>query len=223
MASVATPRINLGASALANVANQLPNTVTRVSSRLIPAAKPTMPPGFKASMGQLETFVLPDKVSDTLSHRAMAKAMINAWRNDGILQVAMSEAQQRRYEEANAISKKFFGRKPSEKQACLNDTNVGGYIASGEEITAGVADYSEIFTVIKDLDSSDERVRNQWPCHGPCPWPDKEMGRVIKEYMAGLGAAGERLLQLIELGLEVPPGALTKYTQDGWHHMRILR
>ncbi|KAK1703538.1 hypothetical protein BDP67DRAFT_584577 [Colletotrichum lupini] len=42
-------------------------------------------------------------------------------------------------------------------------------------------------------------------------------------YMDYLGESGEKLLQLAELGLNVPAGSLTNLTQDGWHHMRILR
>jgi isopenicillin N synthase-like dioxygenase len=98
-----------------------------------------------------------------------------------------------------------------------------GYIASGEEITDGIPDYSEIFTVTKDLPLDDQRVMNGWPCHGPCPWPDSDMANVIQRYMDDLAANGERMLQLIEFGLHVPPQSLTKYTGDGWHHLRMLR
>jgi isopenicillin N synthase-like dioxygenase len=38
------------------------------------------------------------------------------------------------------------------------------------------------------------------------------------------GNSGEKLLQLTALGLNLAdPTALTRLTQDGWHHMRILR
>lgn len=100
---------------------------------------------------------------------------------------------------------------------------IAGYIASGEEITGGVADYSEIFTVTKDLPLDDPRVVDKWPCHGPCPWPHLEMRNRMKDYMDYLGESGEKLLRLTEYGLGVPQGALTKMTQDGWHHMRVLR
>lgn len=43
------------------------------------------------------------------------------------------------------------------------------------------------------------------------------------DYMNYLGDSGEKLLALTELGLNIPKGSLTRYTQDGWHHMRILR
>ncbi|PHH72215.1 hypothetical protein CDD82_6123 [Ophiocordyceps australis] len=186
-----------------------------------PAA--AMPPGFTARVGQLETFVLPEKVSGSVSDQAMAKSMINAWRRDGILQIGMGQSQRRLYRSADAASRKFFQRTAKDKQACVDSCSYSGYIASGEEITDGVADYSEIFTVTKDLSHSDKRVANNWPCHGPCPWPDPDMKSVMSRYMADLGTSGEKLLQLIELGLEVPAGSLTGYTDDGWHHMRILR
>ncbi|KAG5931091.1 hypothetical protein E4U60_006501, partial [Claviceps pazoutovae] len=182
-----------------------------------------MPPGFVATVGKLETFVLPEKVVGSLSDVMMAKAMINAWRKDGILQVAMSSKQERLYNLASKASKNFFRKTPSEKHACVNDSSYCGYVASGEEITEGIADYSEIFTVSKNLRSDDPRVLAKWPCHGPCPWPDKSMERCIMDYVSYLGTNGEKLLQMIELGLGVPPGSLTKYTQDGFHHMRVLR
>jgi isopenicillin N synthase-like dioxygenase len=182
-----------------------------------------MPPGFTATVGQLETFVLPQRLSGSLSDRAMAKAMVNAWRRDGILQIAMSPQQQQAYAQANAESRSFFKKTPAQKQACVNDSSYAGYIASGEEITGGIADYSEIFTVTKDLQPNDPRVVQKWPCHGPCPWSGRAMKSSMTNYMADLGASGDKLLELIELGLDVPPGSLTKYTQDGWHHMRVLR
>ncbi|GAB0140597.1 hypothetical protein EsHS_00001211 [Epichloe bromicola] len=186
-------------------------------------SKVSIPPGFVATVGNFETFVLPDKILGTLSDTIMAKAMINAWRKDGILQIAMSPWQERLFSQASKASKKFFQKTPAQKHACVNDSSFCGYIASGEEITSGIADYSEIFTVSKNLQPEDHRVLAEWPFHGPCPWPDKLMERDIMDYVSELGSNGEKLLQMIELGLDVPPGSLTKYTQDGWHHMRALR
>lgn len=149
--------------------------------------------------------------------------MVKAWRHDGIIQIAMSRSQQAIYEDANAASKGFFGRPRFQKAACIDGHSYSGYIASGEEITDGIADYSEIFTVTKDIPLEDWRFRNKWPCHGPCPWPDAHMKMAMDRYMDALSENGEKLLQLIELGLGVPEGSLTSYTRDGWHHMRVLR
>ncbi|PON25774.1 2-oxoglutarate-dependent ethylene/succinate-forming enzyme [Trichoderma gamsii] len=187
------------------------------------AATHSLPPGFTAKIGQLETFTLPEKVSGSVSDKAIADAMIGAWRRDGILQIGMSKAQQRLYQAANAASRRFFSRPRPQKQACVDDMSYSGYIASGEEITDGVADYSEIFTVTKDLPHTDQRVAQGWPCHGPCPWADQSMKNAMNSYMVDLAISGEKLLQLIEMGLDVPTGSLTRYTDDGWHHMRVLR
>lgn len=182
-----------------------------------------MPPGYSATVGQLETFVLPNKVSGTVSDITMAKAMMKAWQRDGILQITMTQPQRRRYEQADAASRHFFGKSPAEKRACVDAYSYAGYVASGEEITGGITDYSEIFTVTKDLHENDPRVRRRWPCHGPSPWPDSSMRTVMRNYVGDLGENGETILQLLELGLDVPQGSLTKYTKDGWHHMRNLR
>ncbi|KAL8382468.1 hypothetical protein RB595_006312 [Gaeumannomyces hyphopodioides] len=183
----------------------------------------TMPPNYKARVGLLDTFELPAKVRGTPGDRAMGKAIVDSWRRNGILQIAMSPAQESVYRAAQQASERFFAKPPAEKHACVDSQSYSGYIASGEEITDGVADYSEIFTVTKDLPLDDRRVLDKWPCHGPCPWPDADMREPMRRYMDYLSQSGEKLLKLTEYGLGVPEGSLTNLTRDGWHHMRILR
>lgn len=183
----------------------------------------TMPPNSVARVGQLKTFTLPEKATGSPRDVEMGKAMINAWREDGILQVSMSSKQQDLFDKASAASKRFFAMPPTQKAACVDTQSYAGYIASGEEITDGVADYSEIFTVTKDLPLDEVRVKAKWPCHGPCPWLDSDMKTTIQQYMDSLGNSGETLLQMIEYGLSLDPGTLTSLTKDGWHHLRVLR
>lgn len=121
-------------------------------------------------------------------------------------------------------SKKFFGLSPAEKTKCVDDQSFAGYIASGEELTDGIADYSEIFTVTKDLSMNEPRVRARWPCHGPTPWSSQEFANAMDDLMRHQGETGEKLLKLIALGLGLKdPDAFNKLTVDGWHHMRVLR
>src|SRR5271170_7587654 len=47
----------------------------------------TMPPHHKATIGRLQTFDLPLEVAVTEENHAMGKAMIEAWRKDGIFQI----------------------------------------------------------------------------------------------------------------------------------------
>jgi isopenicillin N synthase-like dioxygenase len=182
-----------------------------------------MPPNYVAKVGDLETFTLPSEVTGNPGDIAMGHALVDAWRRDGILQVAVDKSQKKLLQDTFAASKRFFGKPHYEKASCVDSQSYAGYIASGEEITDGIADYSEIFTVTKDLDLSDPRVQNKWPCHGPCPWPDIDMKNPMTKYMDYLNTIGEKLLKLIECGLNLGPNALTQYTKDGWHHMRILR
>ena len=79
--------------------------------------------------------------------------------------------------------KEFFSLSPDQKHACVDDQSFAGYIASGEEITDGIADYSEIFTVTKVLPQTDPRVQGKRPCHGPCPWPTSRMQETMQGYM----------------------------------------
>lgn len=182
-----------------------------------------MPPGYRATVGRLQTFTLSSEDMGSAADLSMGKALVAAWQQDGILQIAMDTEQQKLYKAANEASKRFFRKPLHQKSACIDSQSYSGYIASGEELTDGLADYSEIFTVTKDLDFDDPRVSARWPCHGSCPWPDADLRDPVKEYMDNLGQTGERLLGLIELGINVPEGSLTSITEDGWHHMRILR
>jgi len=145
-------------------------------------------------------------------------------RKDGILQIKMTPAQGDTLRRCFKASKEFFSLSAEEKAQHVDDQSFAGYIASGEELTDGIADYSEIFTVTKDLPVSNLRVQDKWPCHGPCPWPNESYKDMMNHLMAILGDSGEKLLKLTALGLGLEnPNALTQMTEDGWHHMRILR
>lgn len=174
-------------------------------------------------MTDLKTFSLPDSVSGQPSDMELADRLIRAWRSDGIFQVAMSPAQEERTGRAFEASRRFFRQPLEAKAQCISDLTYSGYIASGEEVTAGEADYSEIFTVCKDVPPMDPRVRAQWPCHGPTPWPDPGYRQDMTAFTEELGSVGERLLRLTALGLGLEIDALTRLTGDGWHHMRVLR
>ena len=175
-------------------------------------------------MTVLQTFQLPEVVSGTSADVELGQGLIRAWQRDGIFQIATDEAQSRKTANALAASRRFFRMPMQDKARCVSDLTFSGYIASGEELTAGEADYSEIFTVCKDVPANDARVQAQWPCHGPAPWPDPDYKEAMKLFMDGLGVAGEKLLKLVALGLGLyDMNALTRLTQDGWHHMRVLR
>lgn len=190
-----------------------------------------MPPTYRAITAHLPTFTLPPQIDTPPSptHLTLGRALVTALRRDGILQLTMPPPHQRLWHTALAASQSFFRRPLAEKAACVDARSYAGYVASGEEVTGGVADYSEVFTVTRDLGVGDARVRGGWPCHGAVPWPGLGggMGVGLKEavggYMAALGGVGERVLGLVELGLGVPRGALSGWTRDGWHHMRVLR
>lgn len=174
-------------------------------------------------MAHLRTFQVPESVTGAPSDVVLAEEMIKAWQADGIFQVATSPEQDRKVWEAIKASRRFFAQSLEFKAGHVSDLSYSGYIASGEEVTAGEADFSEIFTVCKDLSLDDRRVRAQWPCHGPVPWPDAEYRRSMRVFMDELGSVGERLLRLVALGLGLGLEVLTGLSRDGWHHMRVLR
>ncbi|KAL9620854.1 MAG: hypothetical protein Q9160_004635 [Pyrenula sp. 1 TL-2023] len=206
-----------------------------------------MPPGANATPVQLKTFQLPEKVTGSIADVAMGKEMVETWRRDGIFQIEMTPGQGEILKKAYMISKDFFALPAKEKVKHVDDQSFSGYIArlvkllillvtiesaldtinhrySGEEITDGVADYSEIFTVTKDVSKQDPRVRQQWPCHGPCPWPNDKYKDLMTSVMKHFEGSGDKLLHLTALGLALcHETSLQELTDDGWHHMRILR
>jgi isopenicillin N synthase-like dioxygenase len=174
-------------------------------------------------MSSLRTFSIPLKIVGSTRDRQLARQLIRAWRTDGIFQVATDDAMTFATERAFNASRRFFRGSMVSKSRCVSDLSYSGYVASGEEVTAGEADMSEIFTVCKDVPLDDSRVRAGWPCHGPAPWPDAEYRDSMSCFMSGAGMLGESLLKLVALGLDLPITALTELTHDGWHHMRVLR
>jgi isopenicillin N synthase-like dioxygenase len=184
----------------------------------------SMPPNHPAKVGNLTTFDLPSFVNSTEGDRALGRRMVQTWRKDGIFQVQLTNKQAAALKDAFHISKAYFAQPFEKKAKDVDDQSFSGYIASGEELTDGIADYSEIFTITKDLPLSDPRVQQKWPCHGPCPWPDRDYEAVTKALMELLGECGEKILQLTALGLNVENKNVFKdLTNDGWHHMRVLR
>ncbi|WP_197386210.1 2OG-Fe(II) oxygenase family protein [Ralstonia pseudosolanacearum] len=175
-------------------------------------------------MTDLTTFHLPDRIINTEAHRELGQAMVKAWRTDGIFQIALSKPQEQTTDEAFAESRQFFSQDFESKSRHVSPLTYSGYIASREEVTAGEADYSEIFTICPDIGLEDARVREDLPCHGPVPWPSADYRDRMKAFMGMLGTFGERLLQLIALGLDLDDmNTFTRLTDDGWHHMRVLR
>nr|VFJ59072.1 MAG: Isopenicillin N synthase [Candidatus Kentron sp. FM]VFJ66229.1 MAG: Isopenicillin N synthase [Candidatus Kentron sp. FM]VFK11789.1 MAG: Isopenicillin N synthase [Candidatus Kentron sp. FM] len=175
-------------------------------------------------MTDFQSFHLPESVSGTQSDVELGRGMIRAWRTDGVFRAVMNETQNKKSEDAFAASRRFFEMPMASKTRYSNDLTYSGYTASGEEVTAGERDYPEVFTICKDIPADDARAQANWPCHGPVPWPDAAYRASMRAYMEELGSVGDKLLQLIALGLGLNGmDALTALTRDGWHHLRALR
>lgn len=175
-------------------------------------------------MAELQTFVLPSIVEGSDTDKALGQALIAAWQADGIFQIQATPEQESVTERALEASRDFFSRPLKEKAGHVSDLTYSGYVASGEEETAGEKDGSEIFTVCPDIPEDDPRVQATWPCHGPAPWPSDRYAAAMKDYMGAVGDIGQRLLRLTALGLGLDDMEhFTRLTDDGWHHMRVLR
>lgn len=172
----------------------------------------------------MQTFDIPKLITGAPSDHQLARQIIDAWKNDGIFQIAMTEIQNQKTQSALAESKRFFRQSLETKSKYVSNLTYSGYIASGEELTAGKADYSEIFTICKDVPLDQESGKTQLPCHGPVPWPDHQYRQSMNAYMDELALLGDRLLELVAIGLGFKDiNTLTQLTQNGWHHMRVLR
>jgi 2-oxoglutarate dioxygenase / 2-oxoglutarate/L-arginine monooxygenase/decarboxylase len=175
-------------------------------------------------MTKLRTFQLPTSVEGTDADTTLGRMLVAAWQADGIFQVAATTEQEAATQRALDASRAFFGRPLREKASHVSDLTYSGYVASGEEETAGEKDGSEIFTVCPDIPETDPRVLEDWPCHGPVPWPSAHYADAMKDYTRVVGDIGHRLLQLTALGLGLGDMEhFTRLTEDGWHHMRVLR
>jgi isopenicillin N synthase-like dioxygenase len=174
-------------------------------------------------MTQLQTFQLPSFVQGSDADKALGRALIAAWQADGIFQVQATPGQEAATSRALAASREFFQLPLAAKAGHVSDLTYSGYVASGEEETAGEKDGSEIFTVCPDIPLEDDRVTAQWPCHGPVPWPSAGYASAMTDYLRIVGEIGQRLLRLAALGLGLDKEHFTQLTQDGWHHMRVLR
>lgn len=170
------------------------------------------------------TFTLPAAVTGTHANQELARDMIAAWRSDGIFQVTAGVATNARMERTFEAMRRFFGMPLSSKARCANDLGYSGYTSSGQPTSAGEGDFCELFTACRDLPLDDPRVRAQWPCHGPVPWPDEELQQTTAAFLHDLGELGDRLLKLVALGLHLYDlDALTRLTEGGWHHLHAMR
>jgi isopenicillin N synthase-like dioxygenase len=171
-----------------------------------------------------ETFELPEAPRGGDDDIRLGRALVKAWRTDGIAQVVMDPAQEKAARRAEASSRRFFAQSAGFKAAYVSDLTYAGYAASGEQVTAAAADHAEIFTVCQDIAPDDPRVREQWPCHGPVPWPEAEYRRAVLGLTDRFGELGDRLLRLAALGLGLDDAdTFARLTWGGWHHMRAMR
>src|SRR4029450_7074470 len=128
-------------------------------------------------MAGLRTFGLPDTVHGTQRDAGLARAMLETWETDGAFRLACDRWQNRRLEDAFDVSRRFFAMPADLKSRCVSDLTYAGYLP----YAAG-----ETFLVCPDIPLDDARVRSQWACHGPVPWPGVEYRRTMRSYLTEL-------------------------------------
>jgi isopenicillin N synthase-like dioxygenase len=197
---------------------------TQITSHHMPVMINLQKECHKASTPSFLTITLPETLGDDVTNVALGRQIIDAWRMNGIVRLRMTPKQIDVFRRAKKICKLFFAQPTADKAKCVDERTYSGYTGSGEEITNNIEDLPEIFTVMKDIASDDERVGLRLPCHGPCPWPNEEFKSLVDALMKSLGESGKALMHLIALGLGMQvPEEFTDITEDGWHYMRILR
>ncbi|HDL7645770.1 TPA: isopenicillin N synthase family oxygenase [Yersinia enterocolitica] len=174
-------------------------------------------------MKKLNTFTLPETVSDSPAHRALGTQIVAAWRKDGIIEVRRDEIQEQETRRAFEENQKFFARPLDEKRRYVDDLTFSGYVASGEEKKSSAKDFPEVFTIFPDISVSDERVRQEWPCHGPVPWPSEDFQNAMTAYIYTCSSIGHRLMQLTALGMGLELDTFTRLCRRPWNYMRVLQ
>ena len=157
----------------------------------------------------VRTFGLPDSVDGTEADVRLARALVDAWRADGAFGIALNRWQVRRLEDAFEVSGRFFAMPTELKARCVSDLTYSGYLPG-----AG----GEMFLACPDVPADDFRVRSQWACHGPVPWPGVEYRRTMRSLLSEFGQVGDTVLRLVALGLDLPD--TDWLTEDGWHHLQ---
>src|ERR1043165_8516547 len=147
-------------------------------------------------MSELQTFTLPEKVTGTREDLRLGIALVDAWRKDGILQIAKTAEHDAQTARAFDENERFFARPPEEKARYVSDVTYSGYVVSGDEKKGDKKDFPEVFTIFPDISADDHRVRQKWPCHGAVPWPSEDFKEAMTSYMHSCGAIGHKLLQL---------------------------
>lgn len=179
-------------------------------------------------MSKLQTFVIPSEITGSENDVKIGRKIIEAWKNDGILQVARTPAEDEITRRAYQANRKYFQLPFATKKECVSDLTYSGYVAIGEEKKGGDAgDFPEVFTVFEDIPLDDARVQNGWPGHGPIPWPEADGIESIKkgllEYKNMCSDLGHRMLQLTALGLEWEIDDITEKARKPWNYMRVLK
>jgi isopenicillin N synthase-like dioxygenase len=80
-----------------------------------------MQPYHKATPGQLQTFELPQEVTVNEENSNIRKALIEAWRKDGILQIRMTLEQSDTLRQCFKTSKEFSSLPAEEKATYVDD------------------------------------------------------------------------------------------------------
>lgn len=174
-------------------------------------------------MPKLKTFFLPDAVLDSEEHKTLGIDIVNAWRSDGIIEIARTEQQEAQTQRAFEENRRFFSRPVDEKRQYVNDLTYSGYVASGEERKSSAKDFPEVFTIFPDISMEDERVVHGWPCHGPAHWPSPSFQEAMTAYMTTCGGIGRKLMQLTALGMGLQMDAFTRLCRRPWNYMRVLQ
>ena len=145
----------------------------------------------------VKAFTLPSEEVEVTGSGAdvqLGKAMIAAWRSEGIFQVKIGGDQQMlgAIKECREQDQKFMGLPLAEKKAFAPQGNsYSGYIGAKEELMfGGKPNAMEFFYVTKDLSENDARVKANWPCHGPTQWPNADYKKAVTALMDSLGQYG---------------------------------
>lgn len=143
------------------------------------------------------------------SLKITAQAINEACQNWGFFYIVNHGVSEKLQEQLEILSKKFFAL-PEEQKMAIPMSAGGrawrGYFPVGGELTSGKPDLKEGYYFGTELPSTDPRVQEGLPLHGPNLWPVElpDLKLVVLEYIEAMEKLGRAIMKGIALSLKLP-------------------
>ena len=160
--------------------------------------------------------------------KKVAQAISDACQNWGFFYIINHGVSEKLQEQLETLSKQFFAL-PEDVKMKIPMSNGGrawrGFFPVGGELTSGKPDLKEGLYLGTELPSSDPRVQEGLPLHGPNLWPEEipELKTVVLEWLAVMEKLARAVMKGIALSLDLAADYFEKnYLEDPTCLFRIF-